>query len=86
MTMTADSNRAPPRERLFHRIPVIGWMAKGISRGITMVFCALLIAAAALVFAVNAWGPVALTMAALCLVPLMFAFFVAISWPGRAAK
>ncbi len=39
----------------------------------------------ALVLAVQTWGLAALTMFALCLVPLMFAFFVYICWPFRPA-
>ncbi len=39
----------------------------------------------ALVLAVQTWGLAALTVFALCLVPLMFAFFIYICWPFRPA-
>jgi hypothetical protein len=86
MTMSATANRPSIGWRLFHKIPVIGWIAKDMSRDINMVFYGLLITATALVLAVMTWGLVVLTLAALCLVPLMFVFFVCISWPFPAAE
>ena len=86
MSMTATAPRPSFGWRILHKIPVIGWVAKDASRDINMVFYALLILATALVLAVMTWGLVALTMAALCMVPLVFMFFIAISWPYSDAK
>ena len=86
MTMKSAANRPSIGWRLFHKIPVIGWVAKDIARDINMVFYGLMIVATALVLAVMTWGPMVLTLAALCLVPLMFVFFVCISWPFSAAE
>lgn len=64
-----------------HALPLTAPAAEGTSRGVTMVFLALAIAVVALVVAVKIWGAVALTMAALPLVPLMFVLFIWISLP-----
>ena len=72
MTLTANTRPAPLSQRLFHAIPVIGWVAKDISRDINMVFYGLIIAITALVLAVKTWGLVALTLTAVSLVPVMF--------------
>ena len=85
MTMIHTAPRASFGWRFFHKIPVIGWVAKDAARDINMVFYGLLILATALVLAVKTWGLVALTLTALCLVPLMFLFFIFMSWPGSNA-
>ncbi|MFT4150451.1 MAG: hypothetical protein QM656_09655 [Paracoccaceae bacterium] len=73
---------APSRMmRLFHAIPLIGWIARDIGRDVNNVFYALPILVLCLVLAVKVWGLAALTLAALAMVPVMFAFFIAISWP-----
>jgi len=86
MTMSATAPRPSLLWRIFHKIPVIGWVAKDASRDINMVFYGLLILATALVLAVKTWGLVALTLTALCLVPMMFVFFVTITWPLSDTK
>jgi lysylphosphatidylglycerol synthetase-like protein (DUF2156 family) len=65
--------------RAFHRIPVLGWMARDISKDIDNIWYALVIALTALVLAFNAWGLVALAMAALALAPVMFVLLILIS-------
>jgi hypothetical protein len=82
MTMTATP---PARERLaarlFYAIPVIGWIARDISRGVENVFYALAIAALALVIGVQTIGLAAITLTALALVPLMFLAIIWITLP-----
>ena len=63
------------------RIPLFSALARDIGRDINVVFYLLVIALTALVLAVKTWGLVALTMAALPMVPLMFLFFIYISLP-----
>ena len=63
------------------QIPVISSIARDIARDVNVVFYLLVIAVTVLVLAVKTWGLVALTMVALCMVPLMFALFIWISWP-----
>ncbi len=72
--MSVSSTNARP-------LPLIGWIARDIGRDVNMVFYLLAIALTVLVLAVKIWGPVALTMAALPMVPVMFAFFIWISLP-----
>ena len=82
MTMTATAARPTPLGwRLFFAIPVVGWIALDISRDAENILYAVLIGITALVLAVMQWGPVVLTLAALCAVPVMFAFFIYICWP-----
>lgn len=81
MTMTADIRHRPLGQRLFHAIPVIGWVAKDAGRDINMVFYALVIALTGLVLAVKTWGLVALTLTAVSLVPMIFALFIWMCWP-----
>ncbi len=69
------------RRRILYAVPVIGWIARDISRGVENIYYALTIALTVLVLAVQTWGLAALVIAALCLVPLMFAFFIWISLP-----
>ncbi|TXI00995.1 MAG: hypothetical protein E6Q73_07810 [Pseudorhodobacter sp.] len=62
-------------------LPLIGWIARDIGRDVNIVFYLLTIAVTVLVLAVKTWGLVALTMAALPMVPVMFGFFIWISLP-----
>ena len=62
-------------------LPLIGWIARDIGRDVNIFFYLLTIAVTVLVLAVKTWGLVALTMAALPMVPVMFGFFIWISLP-----
>jgi hypothetical protein len=59
------------------QIPVLS----AIARDVNVIFYLLVIALTLLVLAVKTWGIVVLTMVALCMVPVMFALFIWISWP-----
>jgi hypothetical protein len=63
------------------QIPVLSAIARDVARDVNVIFYLLVIALTLLVLAVKTWGLVVLTMVALCMVPLMFALFVWISWP-----
>lgn len=63
------------------QIPVISSIARDIARDVNVIFYLLVIAVTVLVLAVQTWGLVVLTLTALCMVPLMFALFIWISWP-----
>lgn len=54
------------------------------SKGANLIFLVLGLVVVLEVLAFMVWGPVVLTLTALVLVPCMFVFFVAISWPGKA--
>ncbi|VDC33033.1 hypothetical protein [Pseudogemmobacter humi] len=72
-----------PRRSLVSRLPVLGRIAREIDEDTNTIFWLLPVVVLALVVAVQLWGWAALTMAALAMVPLVFAFFIAISWPGK---
>lgn len=72
--------------RMIHAIPVVGWMIRDVSRDLGNLPYALVTIITLIVLAFQVWGPVVLTLLALCIVPLMFAFFIAISWPFPARK
>jgi hypothetical protein len=63
------------------QIPVLSSIARDVARDVNVVYYLLVIAVTLLVLAVKTWGLVVLTMAALCMVPVMFALFIWISWP-----
>ena len=67
--------------RLKVQIPVLSAIARDVARDVNVIFYLLVIALTLLVLAVKTWGLVVLTMVALCMVPVMFALFIWISWP-----
>jgi len=78
--MTPNTPARPPLSlRLLYAVPLIGTIARDISKGVDNVFYALVILVTLVVLAVDMWGMVALTMAALALVPVMFVVLILIS-------
>ena len=63
------------------QIPVLSAIVRDVARDVNVIFFLLVIALTLLVLAVKTWGLVVLTMVALCMVPVMFALFIWISWP-----
>ena len=67
---------AAPR-RLYHYIPLIGWMLRDLERDFRgHIGYAALIVLTALVLALKTWGLVALGLAALAMVPVMFVVLI----------
>ncbi len=66
-------------QRSLADLPVIGFLARDISRDINVVFYLIVIALTGVVLAVKAWGIVALAMTALALVPVIFVLLIAIT-------
>ncbi|MFN7225407.1 MAG: hypothetical protein ACK4MS_15455 [Paracoccaceae bacterium] len=83
-TPTAD--RPTLSKRILYGLPLIGRIARDISHDVNNVFYLLVVIVAVEVIAFSIWGPVVLTLTALALVPLMFLFFVFISWPGKSKR
>ncbi|WP_112309710.1 hypothetical protein [Pseudogemmobacter bohemicus] len=81
MSDTLALTAPPPRRSLLSRIPLIGRLAREIDRDVNNFFWLLPVFILGLVLGVKFWGLAALTMVALVLVPMMFAFFIAITWP-----
>ncbi len=71
--------RPPIALRVLYALPIIGTMARDISKGVENVPYALMILFTVLVLAVKTWGVVALVMAALATVPVMFVLLILIS-------
>jgi hypothetical protein len=87
MTMTSAETRPPSvGMRLLYGIPLIGRIARDIARDVNNVFYLMVVIVTLEILAFRLWGPVVFTLTALALVPLMFLFFVFISWPGRARR
>lgn len=63
------------------RLPLISPLARAMGQDRNLIFYILTILLTVLVLAVKTWGLVALTLTALALVPVMFIFFVLITWP-----
>ncbi len=71
---------AHPRTPLLHRIPVIGWFARDLSRdfhGNIGYFALILVTA--LILAVKTWGLVALSLTALAATPVIMLLLIAIT-------
>jgi hypothetical protein len=63
------------------QIPVLSGIARDVARDVNVIFYLMVMALTLLVLAVKTWGLVVLTIVALCMVPVMFALFIWISWP-----
>ncbi|GAB1364335.1 hypothetical protein MASR1M32_35710 [Rhodobacter sp.] len=70
-----------PAANPLYAIPLIGRMAREISEDTDNVLYAIVIAFTLLVLAALKWGAVVFTLAAIAAVPLVFLFFIVISWP-----
>jgi len=81
MTTPSIAAPLPFGMRILYAIPLFGHIARDVSRDVNNVFYALVVLATSVLMAVKLWGLVALTVTALAFVPLMFVFFVCITWP-----
>ncbi len=70
-----------PARGLMGRLPVVGPISRAVGQDTNVLFYLLVIALTVLVLAVKTWGVVALTLTALAMVPCMFIFFIAVTWP-----
>ena len=77
--MTQQTDRAPLGLRLLYTIPLIGQIVRDIAKEKDCIYYALTILLTIVILAVKTWGVVALTMAALALVPIVFVLLIAIT-------
>jgi hypothetical protein len=85
MTLTTpDIDRPSLGKRILYGIPLIGRIAREVAQDVNNVFYLLVTFITLEVIGFLIWGPVVFTLTALVLVPTMFVFFVAITWPGRS--
>ena len=68
-----------PRRSLFHAIPVLGWIARDLSRNEEDLWYLLVAALSLLVIATVTWGPAVLSLTALAMVPVMFVVLIRIT-------
>ncbi|WP_395542748.1 hypothetical protein [Neotabrizicola sp. sgz301269] len=80
MTLAADLPTSFAAPRNDHAAPLTG-KAAPTDRAAEMILWLVPVLLLGLVLAIKTWGLFALTLAALPAVPLMFVFFIAISWP-----
>lgn len=81
MTTPTITAPLPIGMRILYGVPLLGHIARDVSRDVNNVFYALVFIATIVLLAIKVWGLVALTVTALAFVPLMFVFFVSITWP-----
>lgn len=80
--MTALLSSPPTRQhhsiltRCLRALPIIGWIARDMSKGVDNVFAAILIFVTGVVLAVHVWGIVALALTAVMAVPVMFLILI----------
>jgi hypothetical protein len=74
--MSVSATNAPAKP-----LPVLGHIARDISRDINVVFYLLTIALTVLVLAVKTWGLVALTLTAITMVPVVFVLLIWVTLP-----
>ncbi|MFN3823120.1 MAG: hypothetical protein ACK4RN_03995 [Pseudorhodobacter sp.] len=79
MTMTHAPARPGPLLRVVHAIPFIGRIARDIARDQENIWYALVILLTILVLSVQTWGVVALSVAALSAVPVIFVLLILIT-------
>jgi len=72
---------ASPAMAAARALPLFGWIFRDTARDVNILFYYIVILLTALVLAVKAWGIVALAMAALALVPVMFVLILWITIP-----
>lgn len=81
MSLTADAPAPGLASRILHATPLIGHIARDISRDISTVYYLLTILVTLLVLGVKTWGLVALVLPAVAFVPVMFALLFWITLP-----
>jgi len=79
MTMTHSAPRPGPVLRIVYALPIIGQIARDIARDRENIWYALVILLTVLVLAVQTWGVMALSLAALGAVPVMFVVLILIT-------
>jgi hypothetical protein len=67
--------------RILHATPILGHIARDISRDISTIFYVLMIVVTLIVLAVQTWGLAALVVTAVAFVPVMFVMLIWITLP-----
>ena len=67
--------------RMVRALPIIGRVIRDIERDVDTIFYVIIIAVTALVLAIQTWGPAALVVTAVGLVPVIFILLIWITLP-----
>lgn len=70
---------AATADRRLHSIPILGWIARDIAEDPDSLWYALVILLTVFVLAIKAWGIMALSLAALATVPVIFVLLILIT-------
>ena len=81
MSLSAEAPAQSLASRLFHATPVLGHIARDISRDISTVYYLLTILLTLIVLGVQTWGLVALVLPAVAFVPVMFVMLFLVTLP-----
>lgn len=82
MSLSASVAARPSlASRILHATPILGHVARDISRDISTVYYVLMILVTLIVLAVKTWGFAALVLTAVAFVPVMFAMLIWITLP-----
>jgi hypothetical protein len=67
--------------RMFHAIPLIGWIARDIAKDVDAALYAVMIAVTLVILAVMTWGLPALVLTAIAMVPVIFVLLICVTVP-----
>ena len=79
--MTATAASTDTSMSILRALPVIGRVVRDIEREVDTIYYLIVILITALVLAVQTWGLVALVLAALACVPVMFLLLIILARP-----
>ena len=81
MSLSVEAPAQSLASRLLHATPVLGHIARDISRDISTVYYLLTILLTLIVLGVQTWGLVALVLPAVAFVPVMFVMLFLVTLP-----
>jgi len=81
MSLTIEAPAQSLASRILHATPVLGHIARDISRDISTVYYLLTIIVTLIVLGVKTWGLAALVLPAVAFVPVMFLLLIWITLP-----
>ena len=81
MSLSVEAPAQSLASRLLHATPVLGHIARDISRDISTVYYLLTILLTLIVLGVQTWGLVALVLPAVAFVPVMFVMLIFVTLP-----
>ncbi|NBE08121.1 hypothetical protein [Paragemmobacter ruber] len=81
MSLAAEAPARSLASRILHATPVLGHIARDVSRDISTIYYLLTILVTLIVLGVKTWGLAALVLPAVAFVPVMFVLLIWITLP-----